>query len=102
MPTEQQSQDRAARRFYIGFTVFQLLVILMTYTSLFHTYLHMWYGKAGGAAHIFGFIFHAGSILWLWKADSWFTGGTKVHPGIVWLGLFVLGVITSCGFNFSL
>lgn len=83
--------------------IVSVIFILLTFAGLFHTYLHMWMKKAGTAANVFGFIFFLASFAPL-AFQARITDKTQKEGlfYIIWFICILLGVVVSCGFNFTL
>lgn len=99
MGTMAQADKKNERRFFIGFTIVQIIIIILTVTSVGHTYFHDWWLASSGFFKFLGILFHVVSIAWLWLANKIFVGTVSFHPGVFWLAFLLLGMGFSFGFN---
>lgn len=102
MGTQAKADKKSEIRFDIAFTIIGCVIMGMTFFDWGHTHLYDYFRRAGTGFQIAGIVCHLVSLGWLWLANVFFAGGTKIHPGVLWLGFLVLGFLFCAGFNFDL
>lgn len=86
-----------------GISIILVLIYSVMYFNLFNTYFHLYYLRAGFAAHLVSWVCALGSIFYAWKMPDGEAAGLSGKAS-TWLmvGLLIAALLFGFGFNLDL